>query len=71
MEKSVADVLERTSRPALTKRVLVRCTLDTEERIRKLCAKNPGHTRTGIARAALLIGLTHLEQAEVRNGNAE
>ena len=62
-------VLNAMSRPALDKRVLIRCTSDTKGRIDKLHRKNKNHTRSSIARAALLIGLKHLEETEVRNGN--
>ena len=58
------------SRPALDKRVLIRCTTDTTDRINELHRKNRGYTRSSIVRTAMLIGLAHMEESAGRNGTA-
>ena len=50
-----------TERPVLDGRVLIRCTSATVQRIRE---RKPLHTRAGVTRAALLIGLEYMEHEE-------
>ena len=67
MAKALADL----KRPALDSVVVVRCTSDTVTRINDLVESDPVHTKSGVDRAALLIGLEYLEhEREGRNGSA-
>ena len=69
--KAVATVLHATKRQRLSVQVIVRCRPDTNDRITALLAVHPEHTRTGIVRAALLLGLDALEaeKSAPHNGN--
>ena len=71
MDKAVLKSLQINSRPALSKRIMVRCTAETVERIDDLLEFHPMHKRSSLARTALLVGLMYLEEERKKREEAK